>query len=394
MKIRTLEVAGIGPAVHALRNPYQNYHLSDTVHGRIGRKDMNLSDRLSKAGGSHSKHMRLIQVWAEVWAPLYWWKQMDCYRMGVEKLSTSTMHSIMNKPFQISDFEVSKMPGYKVEVPQFTPEIDPATEQWVQYEGYSVSNQGRIKNSKGLLLNGVLHDDGYRCVYFKQRVVPLHRVVAMCFCPGYEDGMVVDHIDGNKQNNRADNLEWVTQKENIRRSRETHLQPNSAKTYAGKLTEEERNAVIEMANSGKYSRRELASLFNVSHTTICSIINHRYKYAGGQPNLFEQYVKPLIVELNRLRDDYIASDNPDEKQEIWDALIQILPESYIQRRTVMMSYQAIRHMYEDRAGHRLVEWQQFRDWCETLPESWMITGKLPSADDTGKLPEVKEDEDE
>lgn len=33
--------------------------------------------------------------------------------------------------------------------------------------------------------------------------------------------------------------------------------------------------------------------------------------------------------------------------------------------------------YEDRAGHRLREWQEFRDWCETLPESWMITGKLP-----------------
>ena len=55
MKIKTLEVAGIGPAVHALRNSFQNYGNSDTRHGRVGRKDMELSDRLGNTAAEYAK---------------------------------------------------------------------------------------------------------------------------------------------------------------------------------------------------------------------------------------------------------------------------------------------------------------------------------------------------
>lgn len=204
MKIRTLEVAGIGPAVYSLRHPYQNYDRSDTKHGRVGRTDMVLSDKLARAGGSHSKHLRMIQVWVEVWAPLFWWKEADTYKVGTVRLSTSTMHSIMNSEF-----------------------------------------------SKEMFTDNV--DDG------------------------------------------------------------------------------------------------------------------------------------VISLLNMWRGLFLAEEDDAVRKIYWRKIIENLPSGYIQRSTLCLSYQAIRHMYEDRAGHRLVEWQQFRDWCETLPESWMITGKLP---------EVKEDEDE
>lgn len=99
IRIKTLEVAGIGPAIHAMRNPYDSWDKSDTVHGRIGEKDKELSKRLTAAGTEHCKHLRLCMVWAEIEAPLYWWKEFDTYRMGVEKLSCSTMHTITKKPF-------------------------------------------------------------------------------------------------------------------------------------------------------------------------------------------------------------------------------------------------------------------------------------------------------
>ena len=104
MKIKTLEVAGIGPAVHALRNPFSNWDASDTKPGLIGPKDIALSDRLSRAGGSHSKHVRMIHVWSEIEAPLFWWMEADTYKVGTVRLSTSTMHTIMRKPFTADMF--------------------------------------------------------------------------------------------------------------------------------------------------------------------------------------------------------------------------------------------------------------------------------------------------
>ena len=181
--------------------------------------------------------------------------------------------------------------------------------------------------------------------------------------------MVIDHIDGNKQNNRADNLEWVTQKENIRRSRENHQQPKASKVYTGKLTDEQREEIKAYADSGLYSRRELGEMYGVSHTTICSILNGKYKYTGGYPNLYEEYAKPLVAELNRLREDWVYEEDPDEKKVIWESIIQILPESFIQKRTVMMSYAAIRNIVRQRKGHKLGEWAQFIAWAHTLPEA-------------------------
>lgn len=70
----------------------------------IGENDLSLMRNLSNAGSSHRKFMRMIPVYCDITAPLYWWKEMDTYRMGVEKNSCSTMHKIHAKPFTLADF--------------------------------------------------------------------------------------------------------------------------------------------------------------------------------------------------------------------------------------------------------------------------------------------------
>ena len=88
--------------------------------------------------------------------------------------------------------------------------------------------------------------------------------------------------------------------------------------------------------------------------------------------MYTEYAKPLVAELNRLREEYLESEDPEEKAMLFRSVIQLLPESYLQTRTVMMSYAALRGMYRQRKGHKLKEWELFRQWVEKLPEAWMI----------------------
>lgn len=100
-----------------MRAPLQSWEKSDseweiTQEGStiiekfvIGEKDKELSLKLQKAGPEHCKHLRMIQVWCEIDAPREWLIQLDTYRFGVEKISTSTMHTLMRRPLQPEDFE-------------------------------------------------------------------------------------------------------------------------------------------------------------------------------------------------------------------------------------------------------------------------------------------------
>ena len=199
MNIKTLEVDGIGPAVHAMRNPMDSWSKSDTRQGRIGLKDRELSEKLAKAGPEHAKHLRFIQAWVEITAPRYWLTELDTYRMGVEKLSCSTMHKLMSRHITLEDFE---------------------------------------------------HELGCE--------EPLNMLIGLL-------------------NGRMDNYKALMEK--------------------GKT---------------------------------------------------------------------------DEAKVIWREIIQLLPQSYLQRRTYMFSYAALRNIICQRTGHKLKEWANFIDWCRTLPESWML----------------------
>lgn len=121
MNIRLLKVDGFAPAIYAMRAPMQSWDKSDSVWSfeqegdtavekfTMGEKDKELSLKLQKAGPEHCKHLRMIQAWVEIEAGLHWWKQLDTYRTGVEKISTSTMHTLMKKPLTKDDFEHDSM---------------------------------------------------------------------------------------------------------------------------------------------------------------------------------------------------------------------------------------------------------------------------------------------
>lgn len=86
-------------------------------------------------------------------------------------------------------------------------------------------------------------------------------------------------------------------------------------------------------------------------------------------NDFLDYV---IDSLNTSMEAWRFEHDPEEKKEIWRSIIQALPQSYLQKRTVCMSYAALRNIVKQREGHKLIEWKQLIDWAHTLDNSWMI----------------------
>ena len=75
----------------------------------IGPNDMKLAQTLIKAGPEHRKFLRQIFVSVDITAPLYWWKQMDTYKIGTSANSTSTMHKLTSKPITLDCFETDDM---------------------------------------------------------------------------------------------------------------------------------------------------------------------------------------------------------------------------------------------------------------------------------------------
>ena len=113
IKVENVEVAGFETAVRAARNPMSSWGKSDSDYEvanlcdhdfRIGDADMGLLQRLYKAGVEHRTYARMIYVWMDITAPLYWWKEMDRYGVGKSQVSTSTMHKIHAKEFTLNDF--------------------------------------------------------------------------------------------------------------------------------------------------------------------------------------------------------------------------------------------------------------------------------------------------
>ena len=113
IKTEKIEVWGFEHAIRGCRNPMNSHAKSDSGYGLdgededvfvIGKNDMDLMQRLYKAGTEHRKYLRQIFVSMDITAPLYWWKEADTYRIGVTTNSCSTMHKIHAKPFELDDF--------------------------------------------------------------------------------------------------------------------------------------------------------------------------------------------------------------------------------------------------------------------------------------------------
>lgn len=229
IKIENVEVMGWEAAIRGMRNPMNSWEKSDSKtinmtlkkhelapgvetldyepcvpYTSIGPNDFDLMKRLAKAGTDHRKFMRMITVYADITAPLYWWKEFDTYKVGTVANSCSTMHKIAEKEFEMSDFSCE------------------------------------------------------------------------------------------------------------------HMKPTSIKM-----------------------------------------------------------MHDIIDILNKYRADY---NNPEAdklgiKKNYWWQMIQLLPSSYNQRRTVMLNYEVLANIYKSRKDHKLDEWREFCKWIESLPYSEIITGE-------------------
>ena len=126
IKFENTEVIGWEAAIRGMRNPMNSWEKSDTdwkwfdneipneyidwddeddgYYKIIGPNDLDLMKRLRDAGTDHRKFMRMITVYVDITAPLYWWKEFDTYKVGTVANSCSTMHKIHEKEFTPEDF--------------------------------------------------------------------------------------------------------------------------------------------------------------------------------------------------------------------------------------------------------------------------------------------------
>lgn len=113
IKIEETEVFGWRGAIRGMRNPMNSWDKSDSYaeNGAVdlGENDLQLMQKLVKAGDDHAKFLRMIDVQVDITAPLYWWKEFDTYKVGTTANSTSTMHRIHAKPITVADFSAERL---------------------------------------------------------------------------------------------------------------------------------------------------------------------------------------------------------------------------------------------------------------------------------------------
>lgn len=132
IRIENAEVTGWEAAIRGMRNPMNSWEKSDshwngafdshTGNPRwyVGENDHDLMMRLVAGGPVHAKYRRMIVVYLDITAPLYWWKEFDTYKVGTVANSCSTMHKIAEKEFSLGDFSCEHLGEDSLSVLQFT----------------------------------------------------------------------------------------------------------------------------------------------------------------------------------------------------------------------------------------------------------------------------------
>lgn len=142
---------------------------------------------------------------------------------------------------------------------------------------YEVSDDGRIRNAKtGREIKQFLGPDGYMRTQIAGKSRLVHRVIAKTYIPEVDGKEFVNHKDGNKQNNRVSNLEWVTRSENLQHAYAIGLKDISGtKNPRCKLTVEQIRFIKENYTPGdpEYGAKALSSRFGVAHQTICAVVS-------------------------------------------------------------------------------------------------------------------------
>lgn len=114
IQLERTSVMNLENAIRGARNPMNSWGRMDSGYDAdgnyvLGPNDLDLAKRLRKAGSDHRKYIRQIFVSVDITAPLYWWKEYDTYKVATVANSTSTMHKIHSKPFELDDFSHDHM---------------------------------------------------------------------------------------------------------------------------------------------------------------------------------------------------------------------------------------------------------------------------------------------
>ena len=151
LKIENTETYGWEAAIRGMRNPKNSWDKSDSewkYYGGdcykgtfvIGKNDLDLMMRLRNAGTDHRKYLRMITVYCDITAPLYWWKEYDTYKVATVANSCSTMHKIHAKEFTLNDFSHEHLNSHAIEVLKKTiDELNNYRDFCVAWEGCGIN---------------------------------------------------------------------------------------------------------------------------------------------------------------------------------------------------------------------------------------------------------------
>ena len=368
---------------------------------KVGEKDLDLMKRLIKAdvsggvGQPNSKFLRMIHVQVAITAPTYFMAELDTYKIGTTRNSTSMQHKGTAYPYTIDSFEVSDdiKEVLRIKEKEYAPLSYPYETD--EYKIYTCENgrQYKVYKNGRIFACEFEYTDSWgsgRTRHFEEReIIPsltrdgyyeiriggrngerwgIHRLVATVWLNNPNNYKTVDHLNMNKGDNSVENLEWVSLEENIKREWENHKGFDLQKAYknwkySSKVNPYERAKIRELYSQGK-SRKELQEMFNLSYSTVYVIIKDENSTSENR-ELFEHcwYWEQTIDNLNMLREKYL--DTKDYKY--FRLIRQLMPMSYLYTSMWDADYATLRNIYKWRKNHKLTEWHSFCDWIETLP---------------------------
>lgn len=196
LKIDKIRTSGWEPALRGMRNPKNSWERSDTTYdvellddgeghlypaesAIIGPNDHKLAMTLVNAGPEYRKFLRMIHCYANITAPLYWWKEFDTYKIGTTANSCSTMHKIMAKPFVLEDFSHEHLLDFQ-DACKFMSDLDMniSDEESLNLDVSPYQNRGVLFSPFGLLEERIRALNQYRNLYLKIKNTPTKDLVA------------------------------------------------------------------------------------------------------------------------------------------------------------------------------------------------------------------------
>ena len=189
--IDKVSTCGWKPAIRGMRNPKNSWDRSDSVfnpcdYPTLGTNDLELANTLAKGGPVHAKYRRMIDVYLDITAPLYWWKEFDTYKVGTVANSCSTMHTLHKRDLTLDDFATDQLTGCNKNLLEMVirninearreyieaPDADSAKQYWYQMVQLLPSSflQKRTVKLNYEVLHNIYHSPRYNHKLYEWRV--------------------------------------------------------------------------------------------------------------------------------------------------------------------------------------------------------------------------------